>query len=93
MTSLPTASTSAGHSSDEDDDGVADEERAAPEEGGIDAIPASRSEPGGPAKDPKILITTSAKVCKETYAFAEELRGIFPGGQFFKRPGGKYVLS
>lgn len=96
LTSLPTASTSAAPpaSDDEDDEeeeGADAEELAAPEEGGIDAIPASRSAPGGPAKDPKILITTSQKVCKETYTFAEELRGIFPGGEFFKRPGGKCV--
>lgn len=56
-------------------------------EGGIGAIPANR----GDDKDPRILLTTSAKATRDTYTFAEELRGIFPGGEFFKRPAGKWV--
>ncbi|GFZ48012.1 Brix domain-containing protein [Saitozyma sp. JCM 24511] len=38
---------------------------------------------------PKILVTTSPSPCKETYAFCEELKNVFPGGEFFKRPKGK----
>lgn len=58
-------------------------------EGGIHAIPSNR----GLGRDPKILLTTSAKATRDTYTFAEELRGIFPGGEFFKRPVGRFVLS
>lgn len=53
-------------------------------DGGIGAIPSSRGD-----RDPRILLTTSAKATRETYTFAEELRGIFPGGEFFKRLPGK----
>ena len=42
-----------------------------------------------PTGPPRILITTSPSVCKETYAFCEDLKGIFPGGEFFKRPKGR----
>lgn len=38
---------------------------------------------------PRIMITTSPSPCKDTYNFCEDLRGIFPGGEFFKRPKGK----
>ena len=38
---------------------------------------------------PSILITTSPSPCKDTYTFCEELRGVFPGGEFFKRPKGR----
>lgn len=54
-------------------------------QGGIGAIPSHR----GLGKDPKILVTTSAKATRDTYTFAEELTAIFPGGEFFKRPVGK----
>lgn len=88
------ASTSAAASSsaprpdgdDEDQQDPADaEELDLDNEGGIGAIPSSR----GDDKDPRILLTTSAKATRDTYTFAEELRGIFPGGEFFKRPAGK----
>lgn len=42
-----------------------------------------------PPAPPRILVTTSPSPCKETYQFCEDLRGIFPGGQFFKRPKGR----
>lgn len=38
---------------------------------------------------PKILITTSPSPCKMTYNFCDDLRNVFPGGEFFKRPRGK----
>lgn len=41
------------------------------------------------AGPPRIMITTSPSPCKETYAFCEDLKGIFPGGEFFKRPKGR----
>ncbi|CDZ98527.1 Ribosome biogenesis protein RPF1, contains IMP4 domain [Phaffia rhodozyma] len=100
LTSDPTASTSTSalniddNNSNEDEDGKDDNEAGPsassfpPEEdleGGIGAIPSSR----GPGRDPRVLLTTSPKATRETYTFAEELRGIFPGGEFFKRPVGK----
>lgn len=51
------------------------------------APPAPPTIPQGPP--PRIMITTSPSPCKDTYAFCEDLRGIFPGGEFFKRPKGK----
>ena len=38
---------------------------------------------------PRIMITTSPSPCKDTYAFCEDLKNIFPGGEFFKRPKGR----
>lgn len=38
---------------------------------------------------PKIMITTSPSPCKLTYNFCDNLKSVFPGGQFFKRPRGK----
>lgn len=42
-----------------------------------------------PPAPPRILVTTSPSPCKETYQFCDDLRSIFPGGQFFKRPKGR----
>jgi ribosome production factor 1 len=50
-------------------------------------FPQSSTLPPGPP--PRIMITTSPSPCKDTYAFCDDLRGIFPGGEFFKRPKGK----
>lgn len=51
------------------------------------SIPFQPTLPPGPP--PRIMITTSPSPCKDTYAFCEDLKGIFPGGEFFKRPKGK----
>jgi ribosome production factor 1 len=51
------------------------------------ALPPPPTLPPGPP--PRIMITTSPSPCKDTYAFCEDLKGIFPGGEFFKRPKGK----
>lgn len=50
-------------------------------------IPTQPQLPPGPP--PRIMITTSPSPCKDTYAFCDDLKGIFPGGEFFKRPKGK----
>jgi len=42
-----------------------------------------------PIAPPKIMITTSPSPCKLTYQFCDELKNVFPGGEFFKRPRGK----
>jgi len=42
-----------------------------------------------PTGPPRILITTSPSATKDTYAFCEDLKNIFPGGEFFKRPKGR----
>jgi ribosome production factor 1 len=42
-----------------------------------------------PQAPPKIMITTSPSPCKLTYQFCDELKNVFPGGEFFKRPRGK----
>jgi ribosome production factor 1 len=54
---------------------------------GTPSVPAQPTLPPGPP--PRIMITTSPSPCKDTYAFCEDLKGIFPGGEFFKRPKGK----
>jgi ribosome production factor 1 len=38
---------------------------------------------------PRIMITTSPSPCKATYAFCDDLKNVFPGGEFFKRPRGR----
>ncbi|WWC98462.1 hypothetical protein V866_005353 [Kwoniella sp. B9012] len=45
--------------------------------------------PDQPMPPPKILITTSASPCKLTYNFCDDLKNVFPGGEFFKRPRGR----
>jgi ribosome production factor 1 len=42
-----------------------------------------------PMAPPRILLTTSAASCKDTYTFCEDLKNVFPGGEFFKRPKGR----
>lgn len=42
-----------------------------------------------PTGPPRILITTSPSATKDTYAFCDDLKNIFPGGEFFKRPKGR----
>ncbi|PPQ62865.1 hypothetical protein CVT24_006263 [Panaeolus cyanescens] len=42
-----------------------------------------------PTVPPKILITTSPKASKATYAFCDELVGVFPGAEFIRRKKGK----
>ncbi|KAK4689253.1 ribosome production factor 1, partial [Tremellales sp. Uapishka_1] len=38
---------------------------------------------------PKILITTSPGPSKPTYQFCDDIKAVFPGGEFFKRPKGR----
>ncbi|KAG9047666.1 hypothetical protein FS837_001742 [Tulasnella sp. UAMH 9824] len=38
-----------------------------------------------PSEPPKVLITTSPHATAPTWAFCDELVGVFPGAQFFKR--------
>lgn len=45
--------------------------------------------PQVPTEPPRILMTTSPRPTKATYAFCEELKMVFPGGEFFKRPTGR----
>lgn len=47
------------------------------------------SSPADPATPPKVLITTSPIASKRTYAFADELVGVFPGADFVRRKKGK----
>lgn len=86
--------------SDEEDD---DEDEEMPEAGPsterlptqpsaeADASEAIEEQPAAPIPTgpPRILITTSPSPCKETYAFCDDLKNIFPGGEFFKRPKGR----
>jgi ribosome production factor 1 len=62
-------------------------------EGEADAEPEAEEEEEQeillPQPPPKIMITTSPSPCKLTYQFCDELKNVFPGGEFFKRPRGK----
>ncbi|KAI0028344.1 Brix-domain-containing protein [Vararia minispora EC-137] len=42
-----------------------------------------------PNTPPKVLITTSRKATRVTYEFCDELVGVFPGAEFYKRPKGR----
>lgn len=68
-----------GDAAGEDEANEAEEEEEAVEE----------EQPTAPQPPPKIMITTSPSPCKLTYQFCDELKNVFPGGQFFKRPRGK----
>ena len=59
------------------------DQEASQEEQPLEAQPTISQAP------PRILITTSPAPCKDTYAFCEDLKNIFPGGEFFKRPKGR----
>ncbi|KAF7430605.1 hypothetical protein PC9H_006313 [Pleurotus ostreatus] len=74
--SLPSTSTTSAH-----DEAAAD----------IAADPFADyfSSPADPATPPKVLITTSPTASKRTYAFADELVGVFPGAHFVRRKKGK----
>ncbi|EIW70093.1 hypothetical protein TREMEDRAFT_30267 [Tremella mesenterica DSM 1558] len=67
----------------DEDEEMSEEAKADEEEEGQ-----QRTEPVyGPP--PKILITTSPSPGKSTYRFCDDLKNVFPGGEFFKRPKGK----
>lgn len=70
---------------EEQDEDEAEEDAAEEEEGEAEA---ETTEPVY-LPPPKIMITTSPSPCKLTYNFCDQLKTVFPGGQFFKRPRGK----
>lgn len=60
------------------------------EEGAEEEAEAAEEQPAPiPTGPPRILITTSPGPSKPTYAFCDDLKSIFPGGEFFKRPKGR----
>lgn len=63
---------------DNDEEVVGDEEETA-----------EVQQPQVPTAPPRILITTSPGPSKPTYHFCDDLKSIFPGGEFFKRPKGR----
>jgi ribosome production factor 1 len=94
----------AGDEEVSDDDEEMEEDEAMPEAGPSTIKPTplegdadeedeeeevEEEEPMAPQPPPKIMITTSPSPCKLTYNFCDELKNVFPGGQFFKRPRGK----
>jgi ribosome production factor 1 len=64
-------------------------EKGEGEEGEEEEEEAGEEEEQVPIAPPKIMITTSPSPCKLTYQFCDELKNVFPGGEFFKRPRGK----
>lgn len=70
---------------DDEDEEEGDEEEEAEEE---EAEEQDEQAPvmTGP---PRILLTTSPGPTKATYQFCDELKNVFPGGEFFKRPKGR----
>lgn len=75
----------------EPDEEDGDEEMDAEEGAEADEEEEEAVEPTEPVylPPPKIMITTSPSPCKLTYNFCDNLKSVFPGGQFFKRPRGK----
>lgn len=67
---------------DDKDGGAGEEEEEEEQE-------EEQEQPTAPPAPPKIMITTSPSPCKLTYQFCDELKNVFPGGQFFKRPRGR----
>ena len=67
---------------DEDEEGDEEEDEAEDEEEEQQQAPP-------PSAPPRILLTTSPGPSKPTYAFCDDLRSVFPGGEFFKRPKGR----
>jgi ribosome production factor 1 len=45
--------------------------------------------PPPPTAPPRILITTSPGPSKACYQFCDDIKAVFPGGDFFKRPKGR----
>jgi ribosome production factor 1 len=72
----------------ESGEGDGDSEKGEGEEGEAEEEEVEEEEPV-PIAPPKIMITTSPSPCKLTYQFCDELKNVFPGGEFFKRPRGK----
>jgi ribosome production factor 1 len=71
---------------------TAAEDEDAPENAEEEADDDAEEEEQAPpvsTEPPRILMTTSPRPTKATYAFCEELRMVFPGGEFFKRPTGR----
>ena len=46
-------------------------------------------DPNTPPTAPKVLLTTSPRPTRATYAFCEDLVSVFPGAEFVKRKPGK----
>ncbi|OCF36038.1 ribosome production factor 1 [Kwoniella heveanensis BCC8398] len=69
---------------DEEEDGEGAEEGSEQTPEGSEQI-----DPNQVVLPPKIMITTSPSPCKLTYQFCDDLKNVFPGGEFFKRPRGR----
>jgi ribosome production factor 1 len=74
-----------GEEEDKEEDEEEDDDEEEAEEG-AEAQQAVQPIPTGP---PRILLTTSPGPSKPTYQFCDDLKSIFPGGEFFKRPKGR----
>jgi len=73
---------------DEEDGDEGDEEEEGEEEEEAEGEEQQQAQPV-PTGPPRILITTSPGPSKPTYHFCDDLKSIFPGGEFFKRPKGR----
>ncbi|WVQ95473.1 hypothetical protein IAU59_002570 [Kwoniella sp. CBS 9459] len=75
---------------EDDDEEEAGEEEEAAADGEAEAEEAEQQpDPSQLILPPKIMITTSPSPCKFTYQFCDDLKNVFPGGEFFKRPRGR----
>lgn len=77
-----------GEDDDEEDEEEGDEKMEAEGEE-EEAEEEQQQQPEVPTAPPRILITTSPGPSKPTYHFCDDLKSIFPGGEFFKRPKGR----
>ncbi|KAI0065610.1 Brix-domain-containing protein [Artomyces pyxidatus] len=91
LTADPSASTSATPAQDPSSSAPPSQQPSAESAADISSDPfasyfTSTSDPSLPQK---VLITTSPKATRVTYEFCDELVGVFPGAEFYKRPKGR----
>lgn len=84
----PSGTTAAGAEEEDGDEEEGNDSGPGAEAEEEEEEDASSAQPISTAP-PRILITTSPSPSKETYEICDDLRGVFPGGEFFKRPKGK----
>ncbi|WVF67910.1 hypothetical protein IAT40_002672 [Kwoniella sp. CBS 6097] len=80
------AQTAGAQDGEEAEDDGEDAEEGEAEDG---AEEGEQHDPSQVILPPKIMITTSPSPCKFTYQFCDDLKNVFPGGEFFKRPRGR----
>jgi ribosome production factor 1 len=85
----PSGSKAQAEEDDEDDEDMEDEGEGEGEDAEEETEEKQKAPEPVHTAPPRILITTSPGPSKPTYHFCDDLKSIFPGGEFFKRPKGR----